>query len=54
VLEGWRPGRRLFVYPCTVMYLPKRSREIPFDEAAVRAALEAVPAWRRDRGGAPG
>jgi len=50
VLSPWRPGKRLFIYPCTVMYLPKQAREIQFDEAAVRAALEAVEAWKRERG----
>jgi hypothetical protein len=47
-LEGWRPGRRLFVYPCTVLYQPSQAREIPFDAAAVRTVLERMPAWRRD------
>ena len=51
VLSGWQPGRRLFIYPCTVMYIPARAREIPFSEAEARAALERIPGWRRDHGG---
>ena len=50
VLDPWKNGKRLFVYPCTVMYLPGQSREIRFDEAAARAVLDSIPSWRRDRG----
>ncbi|OPZ26598.1 MAG: methylcobalamin:coenzyme M methyltransferase [Lentisphaerae bacterium ADurb.BinA184] len=50
VLSGWRPGRRLFIYPCTVMYIPATAREIRFDEAQARAALDRFPGWRRDHG----
>jgi len=51
VLAAWRPGQRLFVYPCTVMYLPDRAREIPFDEAEAREVLDRIPAWREARPG---
>jgi hypothetical protein len=49
VLNGWRPGKRLFVYPCTVMYIPALAREIQFNEAEVRAVLDKIPEWRRQR-----
>ena len=52
VLAGWRPGKRLFVYPCTVMYLPDQAREIPFDEAEAREVLDRIPGWR-DRRASP-
>jgi hypothetical protein len=45
MLGPWRPGHRLFIYPCTVLYLPKESREIEFDEEAARAELRKLPAW---------
>ena len=50
VLSGWRPGKRLFIYPCTVLFLPDESREIPFNESQARAALSRIPAWQRDHG----
>lgn len=50
VLAGWRPGKRLFIYPCTVLYQPDTSKEIPFNEAEVRAVLNRIPAWHRDLG----
>jgi len=50
-LSGWRPGLRLFVYPCSVLYQPSTSRELRFQEAETRAVLEGIPAWRRDHGG---
>lgn len=43
-LAGWRPGKRLFIYPCTVMYLPDQAREIPFDAAEAREVLDRIPA----------
>jgi len=52
VLAGWRLGKRLFVYPCTVMYLPDQAREIPFDEAEAREVLDRIPGWR-DRRASP-
>lgn len=51
VLSGWRPGKRLFIYPCTVLYLPDEAHEVPFDEPRSRAALERIPGWKRDHGG---
>lgn len=50
VLAPWRPGKRLFIYPCTVMYLPDENREIPFDGPTACAMLGQLPAWARDRG----
>lgn len=50
VLDGWQPGRRLFIYPCTVLYMKATSTELAFNAAEVRAALNAFPGWRRDRG----
>ena len=50
VIAPWRPGHRLFVYPCSVLYLPNRSVEIRFNEAEARRVLEEIPAWKRDRG----
>jgi hypothetical protein len=47
VLRGWRPGLRLFVYPCTVLYIPATAREVRFQEAAARVVLEECPGWRR-------
>jgi hypothetical protein len=38
-LDGWRPGLRLFIHPCSVMYLPAASRELPFDRQEVEAEL---------------
>ncbi len=46
VLSDWRPGLRLFIHPCSVMYIPKTAREIRFAEAEVRAELERIPGWR--------
>ncbi|MGD0090410.1 MAG: uroporphyrinogen decarboxylase family protein, partial [Planctomycetota bacterium] len=43
-LAGWRPGKRLFIYPCTVLYQPDTSQELPFNEAETRAVLERIPA----------
>ncbi len=48
VLEGWRPGLRLFVYPCTVLYQPSKTVDLPFNESQVRSVLDQIPAWRRD------
>ena len=48
VLEGWRPGLRLFVYPCTVLYQPSKTVDLPFNESQVRSVLDRIPAWRRD------
>ena len=48
VLEGWRPGMRLFVYPCPVLYQPDRACEIAFDAKEVRAVLAHYPGWQRD------
>jgi hypothetical protein len=48
VLEGWRPGMRLFVYPCPVLYQPDRACEIAFDAEEVRAVLADYPGWQRD------
>jgi hypothetical protein len=39
VLAEWVPGKRLFIHPCSVMYIPSLAREIRFHEAEVRAAL---------------
>jgi hypothetical protein len=50
VLAGWRPGKRLFIYPCTVLYQPDTAKEIPFNEAETRAVLARIPGWHRDRG----
>jgi hypothetical protein len=50
VLDPWKPGHRLFVYPCTVLYQPWKYSDLPFNEGEVRAVLEEYPAWRRDRG----
>ena len=41
-LKGWRPGLRLFIHPCSVMYIPARAKEIPFNRAEVEAALSRV------------
>ncbi len=49
VLAPWCPGLRLFVYPCTVMYLPDQAREIAFDESEARSVLDRIPAWRQAR-----
>ncbi len=46
VLAGWQPGKRLFIYPCTVLYQPDTSKDIPFHEAETRAVLERIPGWR--------
>jgi hypothetical protein len=50
VLAGWRPGKRLFIYPCVVLYQPDTAKEISFNEAEVRAVLERIPGWRAERG----
>lgn len=50
IVSVWKPGKRLFIYPCTVMFIPKTSREIRFDEAEARTVLEEIPAWKRDHG----
>ncbi|MHB9132401.1 MAG: uroporphyrinogen decarboxylase family protein [Armatimonadota bacterium] len=50
VLAGWQPGKRLFIYPCTVLYQPDTAKEIPFNEAETRAVLERIPGWRLDHG----
>ena len=50
VLAGWKPGKRLFIYPCSVLYQPDTSQEIPFNLEEARAVLEEIPAWRRDHG----
>ena len=47
MLDPWQPGHRLFISPCTVLYLPKESREIEFDESAARAELQKLPTWNR-------
>jgi hypothetical protein len=49
-LEGWRPGLRLFIHPCSVMYLPAQAREIPFNQAEVEQALAAIPGFTPARG----
>lgn len=48
VLAEWQPGKRLFIYPCTVMYQPDTSQEIRFNETEARAVLERIPGWVRD------
>ncbi len=48
MLGSWKPGLRLFIYPCTVMYMPALGKEIACDSNAVRSVLESIPAWRRD------
>ncbi len=48
VLEGWQPGKRLFIYPCSVLYQPDTSQEIRFNEAEARDVLERIPGWVRD------
>ncbi len=50
VLAGWRPGKRLFLYPCTVLYQPDTSKELLFNEMETRAVLERIPAWKKDHG----
>jgi hypothetical protein len=45
-LAGWQPGRRLFIHPCAVMYLPAQAREVAFNRAEVEAALANVPGFR--------
>ncbi|HPD15421.1 MAG TPA: uroporphyrinogen decarboxylase family protein [Planctomycetota bacterium] len=50
ILAPWHPGQRLFIYPCTVLYLPDEAREIAFDEPAARAVLDRLPAWRQAHG----
>ena len=39
MLEHWSPPKRLFVFPCSVMYLPREAKEIPFNAAQVSAAM---------------
>lgn len=51
VLDGWCPGKRLFIYPCTVMYQPSQSKELPFNAQEVRTVLDEVPGWKRDHPG---
>jgi len=51
VLDGWSPGKRLFIYPCTVLYQPSQSKELPFNAQEVRSVLNAIPAWKRDHPG---
>lgn len=41
VLDVWRPGLRLFIHPCSVLYLPRETRDLPFDRAAVEGELAA-------------
>jgi hypothetical protein len=50
VLAGWRPGKRLFIYPCTVLYQPDAATDLPFSEAETRAVLHRIPAWRQAKG----
>ncbi len=50
VLAGWRSGKKLFMYPCVVLYQPDTSKEIPFNEAETRTVLERIPGWRKDHG----
>jgi len=50
-LSGWRVWKRLFVYPCPVLYMKQTATELPFNAAEVRQALGAIPGWRRDHGG---
>jgi hypothetical protein len=38
-LRGWRPGHRMFIHPCTVIYRPEESREITFDPAEGRRVM---------------
>jgi hypothetical protein len=49
-LATWQPGKRLFIYPCSVLYIPDTAKEIPFNEAETRAVLERYPGWVRDHG----
>ncbi len=49
-LEGWRPGKRLFIHPCSVLYQPERAAEIPFSLDESRAVLETLPGWRAAHG----
>lgn len=46
VLDGWRPGKRLFIHPCVVLYQPERALEIPFNLEEVCGVLEELPVWR--------
>ena len=39
VLSGWRPGLRLFIHPCSVMYIPNMAKEITFNQVDVEAEL---------------
>ena len=48
ILSAWSPGKRLFIYPCTVMYLPDRITEISFGAREMRKELEKIPEWKRD------
>ncbi len=48
VLAGYAPGKRLFIYPCSVLYIPATSKEIPFNAAEACAVLDRYPGWRRD------
>lgn len=48
VLAGWRPGKRLFIHPCSVLYQPDTSTEIPFNLSEARAVLDELPTWQRD------
>lgn len=41
-LGEWKPGQRLFVYPCATLYEPASGRDLPFDGAAVRQAMRRV------------
>ena len=50
IISAWKPGKRLIIYPCVVLYIPSTSREIKFNEPEVRAILDEIPAWRRDHG----
>jgi len=46
VLEGWHPGKRLFIHPCSVLYLPERATEIRFNMEDTCSVLEEIPSWR--------
>ena len=41
-LDGYRPGRRLFVYPCVAMYLPGECRDLPFNPGEVLDVLRTA------------
>jgi hypothetical protein len=48
MVADWRPGKRLFLYPCVVLYDPRTSREMKCNEAELQKVLSEFPGWRRD------